>query len=65
MDINTITTVISNIGFPIACVVFLGWYAKDTTDKVVKLTEKVTDALVSSTRAIDEIKEVIEKITSK
>ena len=62
MNISEITSIISNVGFPIACVVFLGWYAKDTTEKIIKLTEKVSDALVSSTRAIDEIKDVISKL---
>ena len=62
MNISEITTIISNVGFPIACVVCLGWYAKDTTERIIKLTEKVSDALVSSTRAIDEIKDVISKL---
>lgn len=59
---NEFIEIISNVGFPIACVVALGWYAKDTTNKIIELTTKVTDALVSSTKAIDEMKNVIEKI---
>lgn len=62
MDVNVITQMITNLGFPIACVIGLAWYSKNTTDKIISLTEKVTDALVSSTSAIEEVKEVIKQI---
>ena len=63
--INLLTELITNLGFPIACVVALAWYSKSTTDKIISLTEKVTDALVSSTNAIEEVKEVIKEIIKK
>ena len=56
---------ITNLGFPIACVIGLALYSKSTTDKIITLTEKVTDALVSSTKAMEEIKDVIHKITER
>lgn len=59
------TDLITNLGFPIACVVALAWYSKNTTDKIITLTEKVTDALVSSTNAIEEVKDVIKTICRK
>lgn len=58
---ETLTQMITNLGFPIACVIALAWYSKNTTDKIITLTEKVTDALVSSTSAIEEVKEVLKK----
>lgn len=63
--ITVITEVITNLGFPIACVIALAWYSKNTTDKIIGLTEKVTDALVSSTNAIEEVKEVLKQIIGK
>ena len=63
--IELLTELITNLGFPIACVVALAWYSKSTTDKIISLTEKVTDALVSSTNAIEEVKEVIKEIIKK
>lgn len=63
--IQIISEVITNLGFPIACVIALAWYGKSTTDKVITLTEKVTDALVSSTNAIEEVKDVIREILRK
>lgn len=63
--VTILTDIITNFGFPIACVVALSLYAKSTTDKIIALTEKVTDALVSSTNAIEEVKEVIKEIVKK
>lgn len=60
-----VSDVITNLGFPIACVIALAWYGKNTTDKVITLTEKVTDALVSSTNAVEEVKEVLKEILRK
>lgn len=66
METMTIMTdLITNLGFPIACVVALALYSNKTTDKILALTEKVTNALVSSTQAIDEMKEVIKEIVRK
>lgn len=62
MDINTIISLISSVGFPIVACILLAGYSRDTTDKIIALTRDVTDALVSSTRAIDEIKDVISKL---
>lgn len=64
-NVQMITDVITNLGFPIACVVALALYSKSTTDKIIALTEKVTDALVSSTNAIEEVKEVIKTIVER
>lgn len=59
---DEIFSLISSYGFPIVACVVLAWYSKDTTAKIIALTEKVTDALVNSTRAVDDIREVIEKL---
>ena len=59
---NEITTVISTVGFPIACAIALGWYAMTTTNKIIALTEKVTDALSKSATAMEEIKDAIKEI---
>lgn len=65
MEMSTITNLISSVGFPIVCVIGLAWYAKATTDKIIDLTERVTDALVKSTNAVDEIKEVIKEFIKR
>lgn len=59
------TQLITNLGFPIACVIALAWYSKTTTDKILVLTQQVTDALVKSTAAIEDIKEVLKATVKK
>lgn len=45
MDVAAITEIISNVGFPIACVVGMGWFIyqifQKTTDESAKNMEKV------------------------
>ena len=61
-NMNDIVSVISTVGFPIACAIALGWYAMTTTNKIIALTEKVTDALSKSAAAMEEIKDAIKEI---
>ena len=65
METQSIASLISSLGFPIVCVIGLAFYAKSTTDKILGLTERVTDALVKSTNAVDEIKEVIKEFIKR
>lgn len=62
---DAFVNIISSVGFPIACAVALGWYAKDTTSKIISLTEKCCEALVSSTTATNEMKEVLKDIVEE
>ena len=34
---NDVATLISTVGFPIACCIFLGWFIKYVTDKYTKM----------------------------
>lgn len=34
---NEVATLISTVGFPIACCIFLGWFIKYVTDKYTKM----------------------------
>lgn len=65
MDLDTIMNLITNTGFPIVCVICLWQYAQKTSTQIIELTRQVTDALVRSTNAIDEIKDVLSKIIEK
>lgn len=62
---NDVVSVVSTVGFPIACAIALGWYAMTTTNKIIALTEKVTDALSKSASAMEEIKDAIKEIGGK
>lgn len=52
MDVNTLTTLISSIGFPIACCVYLGYYI-NTTMKEFTATMNRNNILIE--RLIDKL----------
>lgn len=60
--INDAVQIISTVGFPIACALGLAAYAYKTTDRIIALTERVTDALVQSTDAINDNVKALEDI---
>ena len=51
---NDIITLISNVGFPIACCVYMGWYVNkintDSNDRLEKLQESLNNNTVAITR---------------
>ena len=57
--------IINTVGFPIGCVIVLGWYSFKTTDKVISLTEKVTTALTQNSDKMSELAKAIEKMLEK
>lgn len=62
VDLNTVTQAISNLGFPIACVVALFWsWNKEREDHKQEL-EKVTEALNNNTQALIKIEEMIRNV---
>lgn len=62
---NTIVTIINTVGFPIACVICLGWYAYTTTNKIIKLTESVTSTLSVCNTTLDNVNSVLDKVMDK
>ena len=59
---NDFITVINTVGFPIACVLALGVYSYKTTNKVIELTEKVTNALTESSENLKDLADAINKL---
>lgn len=66
MDVQTVTTLITSVGFPIVCCLGMAWYVKDQTDKhradIKALQEEhskemkeVTTALNNNTMAIEKL----------
>ena len=60
-----IVDIIQTTGFPIACVIALGWYAYGTTNRIMNLTEKVTDALTTVSNKMEELSTTIKELTEK
>ena len=44
MDVNTVTQLITSVGFPIAACIALGWFIKSKDDKYNAQIEKMTEA---------------------
>lgn len=72
MDINTITQLISSVGFPILACCVMGWYISDTNkrhyEQMDKLTERhseevsqMKDSLDNNTRVLSSILEKLSK----
>lgn len=53
MDINNITSLIANIGFPIACVIAMGFFIKYMYDTDNEKTAKFTEAINALKISID------------
>lgn len=45
MDVNTITTIVSTLGFPIVCCVALFWYVNKTQKEFTEKMEKSIEEL--------------------
>lgn len=59
MDLQTVMQIISNLGFPVACVVALFWeWEKERTSHQEEL-EKITSALNNNTQALIKIEEFV------
>lgn len=60
---SDIVTVISNVGFPIACVVFMGYYVRELTSshklEIEQLTTKIGDMCLSIQKLTDKVEQLI------
>lgn len=54
MDINGIVQLISQAGFPIAVVIYLFYYQKDTVDKLANIIHENTQVIKSLQQEIHE-----------
>ena len=48
MDVNTIQTLITSVGFPIVCVLALGWFIYKAFEKSEKREEKLYTVLANA-----------------
>ena len=55
MEIETIVTLVSNMGFPIACVVALFWYLNKEREEHKAETQKLAEAINNNTVVMEKI----------
>lgn len=66
MDINNVSGLITNVGFPIACVLGMGAFIlrlyKDSVQREAKLETQITESRNVNAKAIDTIARYAEKL---
>ena len=60
MDVNTVQTLITSLGFPIVCVVALGWFIYNAFEKFTAQAEKREEKLYT---VIAQAQETNERLT--
>jgi hypothetical protein len=59
MDFSSITSIISQVGFPIACCIYLIYSNNKQNDKNAEELEKLRQALENNTKAMIELKSML------
>lgn len=62
MDVNVITQIISNLGFPIACVVAMFWMLNKERDAHKAETAELSKAIENKTNVMTQVLDKLETI---
>ena len=60
MDANFVVEIFQNLGVPVACLVFCGWFIVRQDTKHSEEVDKLTTTIEANTEAISEIKTMIQ-----
>ena len=61
MDVGAVQTIISNLGFPIACVIAMFWMMNKEREDHKEEMQKVTEALNNNTLALTALRDLMQK----
>lgn len=62
MDVNIVTQIISNLGFPIACVVAMFWMLNKERDAHKAETAELSKAIENNTQVMTQVLDKLETI---
>lgn len=62
MDVNIITQIISNLGFPIACVIAMFWMLNKERDAHKAETAELSKAIENNTQVMTQVLDKLEMI---
>lgn len=62
MDVNIVTQIISNLGFPIACVVAMFWMLNKERDAHKAETAELSKAIENNTQVMTQVLDKLEHI---
>lgn len=65
MDITAFTTLISNVGFPIACVAVMFWAQNKERDAHAEESKTWADVVRQNTEAVNDLREVVSLLKEK
>jgi hypothetical protein len=65
MDINAVTTIITTVGFPIACCIYMAYEIKDMNVKHTEEMNAMKDAVNANTNAIVKLETLINQLTMR
>lgn len=63
MDVNIITQIISNLGFPIACVITMFWMLNKERDAHKAETAELAKAIENNTQVMTKVLDKLETIS--
>lgn len=55
MDISSIASIVSSVGFPIACCIYLVWYSNKMDERHAEEISKLRDSLDNNTKVMTKI----------
>lgn len=62
MDVNAISTLIANLGFPIVCVIAMFYMWNKERESHAEETSKWIDAFNKNTEALNDLKDLVKSI---
>lgn len=65
MDANTITTLVSSVGFPIVACIYMAYLVKDMNEKHANEMSSIRDALNANTTAIQKLETLINTLLTQ
>nr|DAW96808.1 MAG TPA: hypothetical protein [Caudoviricetes sp.] len=60
MDVKTIIEIVQNLGVPVACLIFCGWFIVRQENRHESEVSTLSDTIKGNTEAISEIKTMIQ-----
>ena len=60
MDVQTIIEIVQNLGVPVACLIFCGWFIVRQENRHESEVSTLSDTIKRNTEAISEIKTMIQ-----
>lgn len=65
MDLESVTSLITTVGFPIVCCIYMAYMVKDMNEKHQSEMNSMRDALNANTTAIEKLETLINQLVQR